>query len=126
MKYLATVALCALIFGVAFAGAKVATVTNPMTTDLNGGGNLIYNVSGLSASGDETSLGANFVATHDYIVSVDPGPLVGATVSVTAGSADPSATPDTHPAGSVYLRRIDSTHAELWFNTGNGWTRLTP
>ena len=117
--------LGALIFGVAFAGAKVATVTNPMSADLNANSFQVYNAAGYGVNGDETNIGANYMGTKDVLLSTAPG-VLGASplATVTAGTADPNT--DPHGAATLYLRRIDSTHAELWFNTGNGWTRLTP
>lgn len=125
MKYIATVALCALVFGVAFAGAKVATVTNPMSADLDANHFQVYNAAGYGVNGDETNIGANYMGTKDLLLSVAPGVLGNSPLAtVTAGTADPNS--DPHGAATLYLRRIDSTHAELWFNTGSGWTKVTP
>ncbi len=117
----------ALIFGVAFAGAKVATVTNPMSADLNANSFQVYNAAGYGVNGDETSVGPNFVATHEYWFSVNAGPLDDPIVEAEAGTDAPSTDfgASTFKPGSLYLRHVDATHGELWFKTGptaTDWT----
>ncbi len=119
-RLLAGLTLGALIFGVAFAGAKVATVTNPMSADLNANHFQVYNAAGYGVNGDETNIGANYVATHEYWFSVNPGPLDDPIVEAKAGTLAPSADTGaaTFKTGSIYLRHVDATHGELWFKTG--------
>ncbi len=119
-RLLAGLAIGALAFGAGAVGAKVVTVTNPMSADLNANSFQVYNAAGYGVNGDETSVGPNFVATHEYWFSVNPGPLGDPIVEVMAGTLTPSA--DTGAAtfkpGSLYLRHVDATHGELWFKTG--------
>lgn len=112
--------LGALVFGVAFAGAKVATVTNPMSADLDANHFQVYNAAGYGVNGEETWIGANYVATHEYLFSVNPGPLADPIVEAKAGTDLPSTDfgAATFKPGSLYLRHADATHGELWFKTG--------
>ena len=124
-RLLAGLAIGALIFGVAFAGAKVATVTNPMSADLNADHFQVYNAAGYGLNGDETSIGANYVGTHEYLMSVDPGVLGnGPIATLNAGRADPSVTPPAGESPTVLIRWVSATHRELWFNTGAGWVKV--
>lgn len=117
--------LGALIFGVAFAGAKVATVTNPMSADLDANHFQVFNAAGYGVNGDETNIGANYVGTHEFLVSVDPGVLGnGPIATVTAGRNDPSVTPPAGESPTVLIRWVTATQRELWFNTGTGWVKV--
>ena len=94
----------ALGVGIGVAGAKVVTVTNPMTADLDGGGHAISNVSTLTA---------------DWLVGNNKVSVNGETLL--AGEQDPSLGL-TAPAGSLYLRRnpdaLNVAQGELWLKTG--------
>lgn len=119
-RLLTGLAIGVLAFGAGAVGAKVVTVTNPMSADLNGGTYLIDNVAGVQMSGDESSIGANYVGTHEYLFSVNHGVLDDPIVEAMAGTLAPSV--DTGAAtfkpGSLYLRHVDAAHGELWFKTG--------
>lgn len=119
-RLLAGLTIGALAFGAGAVGAKVATVTNPMSADLNANTFQVYNAAGYGVNGDETNIGANYVGTHEYLFSVNHGVLDDPIVEAMAGTLAPSA--DTGAAtfkpGSIYLRHVDATHGELWFKTG--------
>lgn len=116
--------LGALIFGVAFAGAKVATVTNPMNAPLDGGGYPIANVGNITANADIASngyvLGTSLVATQGQVILEPPGvPLR----TIESGNVDPTVAPGVFAnVGSLYLGT-----SGLWRKTGGtdtDWTRV--
>jgi hypothetical protein len=113
--------LGALIFGVAFAGAKVATVTNPMGASLDGGGFNIGNVTNYETAAGAI-LGGDGITGWTVALAMSPqtGPSAPPFTLDFAGTADPSVAPPigNNPVGSVYRRRVDSAHGELWFKTG--------
>lgn len=118
--------LGALIFGVAFAGAKVATVTNPMSADLDGGGHQIFNVADINATANiGTSgyvLGQALVSFGGSVILEPSGVSV---ITILSGNADPSVEPGVFAnLGSLYVGT-----AALWRKSGTtdtDWTRLSP
>lgn len=123
--------LGAAIFGAGFAGAKVVTVTNPMTASLDGGGNNIEHVN--LYAGNDTDLGAVHAREGFYSGSVllglestpyYPGHLAlangsgdGRFVEVTAGVGVP-----TGGTPGIYLQDRGGGAVALWIKTGAGWT----
>lgn len=137
--------LGAMVFGVAFAGAKVATVTNPMSADLNANGFDIMGASTVNAINFEADgylRGHNLIAVNgagqnrasvsscdnDYgCVFLQAGD--GSGPGVRAGSADPTVAPcPAMAAGSLYLRHVDADNGEVWAHVGSdacAWIRVT-
>lgn len=120
MKRLLAVAGLALLLSAAPVAAGLPTVKNPMQSDLDGNHYAITNISGLTVNGSETDIGANYVGTHEVLLSVNPGVLTDPIVTVTAGTADPTTVllGSALKPGSLYLRQPDATHGELWFKYG--------
>lgn len=110
--------LGALIFGVSFAGAHLANVTNPMASDLNGGGHSITNVTNFeTASGSFLAGGGVFLTAVDI---ADTLPSYSVITSYRTGSFDPSAAGlDLNP-GSVFTQQIGGQFGTgvLWFKAG--------
>lgn len=110
---------------------KTQTVTNPMAADLNGGGFAIYNTSGISTRSFAVVNDSGAVAVGAHADSTtDPRPRgelrlgdgaypIYGYPTVTAGTANPSVQGRDLDAGSLYLRRVDPQHGELWFHVGD-------
>lgn len=112
-------ALGAVIFAGAV-GARVVTVTNPMSADLNGGGYDIANVANYQTAAGAI-LGGDSAYLHALTITgsadLTNPPFVAL---VFAGTEDPSVNPPegNNPAPSLYLRRAPDGTGELWFKTG--------
>lgn len=125
------IALGLLIGALVFAGAvgaKVVTVTNPMSGDLNAGGYSISNandVSGVSFSANNSPLATSVFAGGVFLADFSAGNYTAAGLHV--GAADPSVAPGVLAGrGSLYLRDTGTT-GELWEKTGpdaTGWQRF--
>lgn len=122
--------LGALIFGVAFAGAKIANVTNPMTANLDGGTYAISNLSALTADTVAANVGLYAGAftpggAHGTIQLSDG---TGNGPGIYAGTSDPTLTPcPSLQPGSLYLRRVSAAAGEWWAKiTGDpcGWVKV--
>ena len=123
-------------------GAKVMTVTNPMSASLNANGYDITNASTMNAINFEADgylRGHNLIAVNGAganeanVSSCDDvyGCLFlqagdGYGPGVRAGTADPTTTCPIMAAGSVYLRHVDPTHGEEWVLTTSpcGWAKV--
>lgn len=126
--------LGALIFGVSFAGAKLATVTNPMSANLDAAGFNISSVGSLTATGNISAqsniqTSGYFVGSHlvafGGVVTVEPSDT--ASFDLTGGRADP--TGSTANVGTLYVRTVTDTgghpHAQVWVKSGEtdaDWT----
>lgn len=125
-RVLAGLALGALLFAGAV-GAKVVTVTNPMTADLDAGFYSITRVSELQAANAELGTpDGNFGVLLLRDGSTDAS--ANGVIAVIAGTLDPS-TGFLGPVvpGSLYTRHVDATHGEVWAKTGGAntaWTRV--
>lgn len=111
----------ALCFGTSFAGARLANVTNPMGTSLDGGGNDITHVR--YYQGIDTDLGAVHAREGFYTGSVSASHinLTGdkGFVDVSAGTDEPvSGTP------GLYLQDLGRGSVALWVKTTAGWTKV--
>lgn len=118
-----------LIFGVSFAGAKVANVTNPMNSNLNGNNYNIDNVGNYLTSAGAV-FGGDGLSAWNVVYTTDQAQPFSCPCTIDfAGTADPSIAPPigNNPVGSLYRQRIDSAHAALWFKTGpnaTDWTQV--
>jgi hypothetical protein len=112
----------ALIFGAAFAGAKLVTVTNPMTQSLDGGGQSIYNLSQVVASSELRVAQAGAISG---LVTFQAGSGLDS-ASIFAGSVDPNAGDgQACPPGCLYLE-FGATPG-IFFKAGplnTDWQRL--
>lgn len=105
-----------LVFGAGTAGAKLANVTNPMSTDLDGNGHNITNVQAIYA-GNIVSSG--LLAAGSIQLATD---TTGNGPGILAGDTDPSIGNLTPmPVGSLYLR----SNGEWWRKTGSAFTAWT-
>ncbi len=100
--------LGALVFGVSFAGAKIATVTNPMSSDLNSNGYRIVNQSDiLGVGGQALEMNGNgdlsVFSAPGRSVAVGPGGAGGPSVSL-LGSGDVFISPGR--TGYVRVQRL--------------------
>lgn len=122
-RILVGLVLGALIFGVAFAGAKVANVTNPMSANLDANGYSISNVQALYAA-NLLSSGEIVTGVAGYNGVIQLSDTVHANgPAITAGTADPSIVSQTNvPTGSIYLR----SNGQWWRKTADfpdtAWT----
>lgn len=110
-----------LAFGAGAAGAKVVTVTNPMSGDLNANAYSITNVAELQAANAELGQNpGNFGALLLRDGSTDTSP--GGLVAVIAGTDDPSSgfIGPVVP-GSLYLRH-NGTSGQEWLKNGSANT----
>lgn len=113
-RFIAGIAVGALIFAAAV-GAKVVNVTNPMQADLDANAHDIFNLHDVFADNGITAGSGFFIGTADW-------------VAVKAGSPDPSSGfgIGSRP-GSLYLRRVDADHGELWLKVAacqTCWTKV--
>lgn len=101
--------------------AKVITVANPMSADLDGGGYNIANVGNVTTQGGAILDGSGLLG-HSVVLGTDS--VRPPYVLIFAGSADPSVAPPegNNPPGSLYLRQSDPTHGQLWFKVGSAAT----
>lgn len=109
--------------------AKVVTVTNPMGADLDGAGHDIFGVANYQTSAGAI-LGGDSVLAHVVTLSVDR-PMAGPFLAVIAGTWDPltEAPEGNLPVATLYQRRVDADHGELWFKVGpaaTDWQRIAP
>lgn len=118
---------------------KATPVVNPMDADLDGNGHAVYRVGSLSAgsvaavngpTGGSVAVGLDHLGTARGLVTLgdDGSPQFGYP-ALTAGTFDPSVTGVAVDAGSLYLRRVDPSHGELWFKYGpnpTDWQRVAP
>jgi len=122
-RYLGILLLGALILAAPVAAATSFAVKTPMQRDLDGGGYGIANVTSVVATG--------FMRiTQPGAIS---GPLIFSDVSgdvaIYGGSLDPASGAVTGSPGSLYLRHVSASAAELWFKFGpadTDWQRLSP
>jgi len=120
-----------LIFGTAFAGAKLANVTNPMQVTLDANGQDILHVNEVTFAGGSgigfSPIPGTFGITASAIV-INNGNT--GLFRILTGSEDPSASSTPANPGSIYLRLANSDGVytgELWFKTGNtpsAWTKV--
>lgn len=116
------------------AGPKVVGVTNPMTANLDGGGFQIVNVGTVRASGAGLNLFDGSVQALGSVITGNGAPNPGAfgivipigggqsaQLNILAGTLAPTVDPAVATAqpGSLFQRRVDSLHGELWFKTGS-------
>lgn len=119
------------IFGVSFAGAKLATVTNPMQTDLDANAHAIVEAQGVQSRSFHAVPPGETFPSGDVVASVyyAAQPNLSAP-SIFSGLADPSVSCPTANPGSLYLREVTHppTTGEVWAKTANpcGWTRIAP
>lgn len=112
-RVLIGLALGALIFGVSFAGARLATVTNPMTADVNGNGYSILNLARLQV-GVVGQFGSNDPAQPIRGTITMGDGTAGEGVEIVAGHEDPAAAAFHLPPGTIYLRHAADERGELW------------
>lgn len=124
------IAIGVLCFSTSFAGAKLANVTNPMGTDLDGGAHSITNVDVVDAGMFQAvPVGTTF---PDGVVQGGTFYVVNRLVAapeIISGRDDPNLScPSQANPGSLYLRSTTDppTTGQLWVKTANpcGWTRV--
>lgn len=127
-RILLGVTLGALIFGVAFAGAKVATVTNPMSADLDANGFVVKNAGDYFDTSGSYFGGGNLQLRMIQMFENEPY-TGGARGGINVGTGDPRGDLSLNEwPGSLYLQnRGDTVGGAFWVKTGprddfNAWT----
>lgn len=124
-KIAAGLVIGALMFGSATVGARVAG------KDLNVSGSVHATGFVTGDQGISTTLGG--VDTNYVNVNNPNGGVRWQNTQILSGTYDPNDPPSLPcgpcgpayaPAGSLYLRHVDGTHGELWFNTGSTWVKI--
>jgi len=123
--------MVAAILAVALLGAARVNVTNPFSSDVDGGGHNIFNVQNfITATG--AIMAGDGVLIHSAVfgTSVLNGEIQQPFTQDFAGIVDPNTlTLDNPNVGSLYRRVVDPAHGELWFKFGplaTDWQRIAP
>lgn len=101
----------------------MASLTNPLKSDLDGGGHNVVNVTNYVTNSGASLAGGGTTAVENVLVDALPNATIF--VSDLVGSADPSAGLDRNP-GSLY-RQVSNGTAALWLKTGlapTAWVKV--
>lgn len=133
MKRTLVGALVALVI-IALLGAARVNVTNPMTANLDAGGNNITNAANfITANG--AVLGGDSVLAHAYVFSTNSSmtPPFTLDFATTGDPMQPDTIEQATNPGNLLRRLLISNGqvvgAELWFKTGpltTDWVRIAP